>query len=69
MESLAGNRLYAKDHNIDYVSTFQKKKQREKKRGKGKKEKSKKEKKIKRGRKVGEGRQPPVVPSCAQIMG
>ena len=26
MESLADNRLYARDHNIDYVSTFQKKK-------------------------------------------
>ena len=31
MKSLAGNRLYAWDHNIDYVSTFQRKKQKGKK--------------------------------------
>jgi hypothetical protein len=31
MKSLAGNRLYAKDHNIDYVSTFQRKKQKKRK--------------------------------------
>ena len=59
MESLADNRLYARDHNIDHVSTFKKK---------GKRKKEKKEKK-KRKSKEGEGRPPPEVPSCAQIMG
>ena len=54
MKSLAGNRLYAWDHNIDYVSTFQRKKQKGKKGGK---------------RNIGEDRQPFAVPSCAQIMG
>jgi hypothetical protein len=60
MESLADNRLYAGDRNIDHVSTSQKKKK-----GKGKKKKGKK--REKEG--IGEGRQPPEVPSCAQVMG
>jgi hypothetical protein len=42
MESLAGNKLYAGDHNIDYVSTFQRK---NKKKGKGEKEKKKRKSK------------------------
>jgi hypothetical protein len=58
MKSLADNRLYARDHNIDHVSTFKK----------GKKERRKRRKK-KRKSKEGKSRQPPVVPSCAQIMG
>jgi hypothetical protein len=33
------------------------------------KEEKEKKKKKKEGRNVGEGRQPPVVPSCAQVMG
>jgi hypothetical protein len=58
MESLADNRLYAWDHNPDYISTFQKEKGRRKRRKRKKKEE----------KNIGEGRQPPVVPSCAQIM-
>ena len=63
MKSLDGNRLYAWDHNTDYVSTFQ---NQTKKMGKRKKEKKGKKK---RRSKEGEGRPPPVVPSYAQAMG
>ena len=42
MESLAINRLYARDHNTDYVSTSQRKKAKKKKR----KERKKKRKKV-----------------------
>ena len=56
-----------------YRLRFHLPKEKAKKKGKRKKkkgkEKKKKEKKIKRERKVGEGRQPLAVPSCAQIMG
>jgi hypothetical protein len=70
MESLADNMLYARDHNIDYVSTFQKKKAKKKKEKRKKKmRKRKKKKKIKREKRWREGRQPLAVPSCAQIMG
>jgi hypothetical protein len=41
MASLADNRLYAGDRNIDHDSTFQKKKKREKEKKKKRKEKRK----------------------------
>jgi sRNA-binding carbon storage regulator CsrA len=44
MENRAGNRLYAWDHNPDYVSIFQKEKEKRKK-----EEKEKKKRKSKKG--------------------
>jgi hypothetical protein len=51
MKSLAGNRLYAWDHNIDYVSTFQGKKKGKRER---RKRKEKRKSKKKRERNNGE---------------
>jgi hypothetical protein len=42
MASLADNRLYARDHNIDHVSTFKKKGEKKE----GGKEKKKEKKKV-----------------------
>jgi hypothetical protein len=53
MKSLAGNRLYAWDHNTDYVSTFQNQT------SKKKKKEEEEEKRKKKGRKnVGKGNKP-----------
>jgi hypothetical protein len=60
MESLAGNKLCG----ITMQAAFPKNNTKNKKR-----REKKKEKKREKERNVGEGKQPPVVPSCAQVMG